>query len=133
MALKSKKPALAWTASLLYVQGPEAGNVQFTLQCKNIPKGSTLNMSSDEMGPVPPISLEPTQVSTYPDFSTGIVVNVPAGYKSNINFELYCAGKLPAGSSVSLVAGYAEQGDSDLTTHGSQVKIIVVARVTITN
>jgi len=133
MALKAKKPSLAWKASMLYLQGPDAGQVQFTIQCNNIPKGSTISMSADATGPVPPIALQPTVISTYPAFATGIIADVPAGYKSNINFELYCVGKPPAGSTVSLVAGYTSQQSSDSTLHAGPVKIIVVAEVTITN
>jgi hypothetical protein len=133
MALKPKKPTLAWKASLLYLQGPGGGNVQFTLQCYEIPKGSTINMSADATGPVPPISLLPTLVSTYPTFTTGIVVKVPADYQSNINFELYCDGKPPAGSTVSLVAGSIAPESSDASPEAGPVKITVVAEVTITN
>ncbi|WP_118951556.1 hypothetical protein [Taibaiella helva] len=71
-----------------YEQGTEGGKIQFTIICTNVPKGTKVSFSAGAPGPNPPIYLEPTQVSTFPSFTTGVVCDVPAGYVSDIYFNL---------------------------------------------
>ena len=73
---------------LAYDQGTEASKIQFTIICTNVPKNTKVSFSAGAAGPNPPIYLEPTLVSTYPSFTTGVVCSVPAGYKSDIYFNL---------------------------------------------
>jgi hypothetical protein len=133
MEPKLQDSAPRWKISVLYAQESEAGEMEFTLKCKDIPIGSTLTMSADTRGPVPPIYLPPTVVSTYPAFNTGIVAEVPANYRSKISFELFSIDKPPAGSRVTFQAAYRIPPDGDLTLASDPVRIIVVSEVTITN
>lgn len=81
-------------AKMYYEQGTEASQIQFTIICTNVPKGTKVSFSAGAAGPVPPIYLEPTVVSTYPSFTTGVVCSVPKNYESNIFFNL----EAPAGT-----------------------------------
>jgi hypothetical protein len=128
-----KKDPFYWKTSFPYVQGPQGRQIRFSLQCYNIPVGSTVAMSADVEGPVPPIYLAPTVVSTHPAFTIGIVVNVPDNYESNINFELSCNEKPPADSSVTCLAGYFQEPHGESTSAGGPAKLIVVAKVITTN
>lgn len=80
-------------AKMYYEQGTEASQIQFTIICTNVPKGTKVSFSAGAAGPVPPIYLEPTVVSTYPSFTTGVICSVPKDYESNIFFNL----EAPAG------------------------------------
>jgi hypothetical protein len=75
-------------AKMYYEQGTDASRIQFTIICTNVPKNSIISFSAGAAGPVPPIYLEPTTVSTYPSFTSGVVCNVPANYASDIYFNL---------------------------------------------
>lgn len=90
-----------------YDQGDTPSKVQFTVICTNVPKGSTISFSAGAVGPNPPIYLEPTTVSTYPSFTTGVVCSVPVPYKTDIYFTLVA----PNGSdltttTIDIQAGY---------------------------
>jgi hypothetical protein len=80
-------------AKMYYEQGTEASQIQFTIICTNVPKGTKVSFSAGAAGPTPPIYLEPTVVSTYPSFTTGVICSVPKNYESTIFFNL----EAPAG------------------------------------
>lgn len=95
------------TNKMSYDQGDTPSKVQFTVICTNVPKGSTISFSAGAVGPNPPIYLEPTTVSTYPSFTTGVVCAVPAPYTTDIYFTLVA----PNGSdltttTIDIQAGY---------------------------
>ncbi|GGX14262.1 hypothetical protein [Aquimarina muelleri] len=105
-------------AKMYYEQGTEAAKIQFTIICENVPIGSTVSFSAGAPGPIPPINLDPTVVSTGPSFTTGIVADVPANYVSDIYFNL----QAPAGvkdlskAKVSIQAAYPTHITSELYT-----------------
>jgi hypothetical protein len=80
-------------AKMYYEQGTDASDIQFTIICTNVPIGTKISFSAGAPGPLPPIYLQPTQVSTFPSFITGVKCSVPANYESDIYFNL----EAPAG------------------------------------
>jgi hypothetical protein len=75
-------------AKMYYEQGEDASQMEFTIICTNVPIGTKVSFSAGAAGPIPPIFLQPTTVSTFPSFTTGIVCQVPANYVSDIYFNL---------------------------------------------
>jgi hypothetical protein len=75
-------------SKLYYDQGDDGASIQFTVMCVNVPIGSKISFSAGAPGPNPPIFLQPTVVSTYPSFNTGVTCDVPAKYISDIYFNL---------------------------------------------
>jgi len=73
---------------LFYEQGEDASTINFYIKCYNVPIGTKVSFYAPVSGPTPPIRLEPTIVSTYPSFSSGIECEVPAGYVSDVFFNL---------------------------------------------
>jgi hypothetical protein len=107
-------------AKMYYEQGEDGCRIQFTIICTNVPKGTKVSFSAGAPGPNPPIYLEPTTVSTFPSFTTGVVCNVPANYVSDIYFNL----EAPAGVTdlsdavVEIQAAYPMTSGSSLYTLG---------------
>jgi len=132
MEPKPVNTAMRWKASLGYAQGSESPLMVFSLICKDIPVGSKIAMTADVQGPVPPIFLEPTTVSTYPTFTTGLNAEVPAGYQSTISFELYTDGAPPEGSGITFQAAYPKPGGVE-QSGSAPVRLIIVSQVTTTN
>lgn len=120
-------PDRRWKTTFAYSQGATERQMNFALQCKNIPSGSYISFVSDvPTGPNPPIFLDKTKVSD-PNGSYGIASQVPPDYKCNISFEFLYKGTPPVDSSITFVAYYLEGGGS-----GPQ-KQVVVTKVTTTN
>lgn len=120
-------PDRKWKTTFAYSQGATARQMNFALQCKNIPSGSYITFASDNPnGPNPPIFLDKTKVSD-PNGSYGIASQVPADYKCNISFEFLYKGTAPVDSSVTFIASYLESSGS-----GPQ-KQVIVASVKTTN
>ncbi len=71
---------------MLYEQGPEAGNIQFTIQCQNVPLDATVELECGIPGPQPPIVIPVTRVSRIPVFIAGVVSEIPANYTGTIYF-----------------------------------------------
>lgn len=101
-----------------YEQGTEGGQIQFTVICENVPKDTLISFSAGAPGPNPPINLEPTKVSTFPSFTTGIVANVPADYVSDIYFNLQAPDGVTdlSKAKVSIQAAYPTNTSSELHT-----------------
>lgn len=91
---------------LFYQQGPSWGRVQFSLICYKIPIGSTVGFSSGKPGPMPPINLYPTIVTSSPSFVTGMVSDVPADYDAEITYYVIFSQAPPADASIQLQAAY---------------------------
>ena len=89
-----------------YDQGTEASKIQFSLICKNIPKGTVVGFKSDKPGPNPPIDLPPTVVVTYPTFIVGMMCQVPAGYKCLITYYADLKDVPPPDAQITLQAAY---------------------------
>jgi hypothetical protein len=75
-------------SKLYYEQGDEAALMEFYIICENVPLKTKISFSAGAPGPVPPIFLNPTEVSTFPNFTVGMSSNVPKGYVSDIYFNL---------------------------------------------
>jgi hypothetical protein len=91
-----------------YDQGEEGSNIQFTIVCSNVPIGSTVSFNCPEAGPQPPINLPPTQVITFPSFTTGIVTYVPANFTGTISYKVIAGQRLPEDARVTLQAAYPQ-------------------------
>jgi len=78
---------------LYYEQGEEASLINFNIKCYNVPIGTLISFYAPISGPTPPIKLEPTTVSTFPNFTSGLECEVPANYVSDVFFNL----QAPAG------------------------------------
>ncbi len=93
--------------AMYFEMGDEAGKIQFSIICKNLPLGCTISFSAGSPGANPAIYLAPTVVTTSPLFNTGIECQVPAGYTSDIYYNLV----VPSGdilhASVNIRASYA--------------------------
>jgi hypothetical protein len=111
-------------AGLFYEQGTEASEIMFTLICKNLPVGCKVSLSAGVPGPSPEIYLQPTVVTTYPTFVTGIICQVPANYASDIYFNL----EAPPGvtdlgnASITIQASYPTPPGSPLQAHGQSLQ-----------
>jgi hypothetical protein len=120
-------PGRRWKTTFTYAQGDTERQMNFSLNCSNIPVGSMVAFSSDNAaGPNPPILLDKTKVSDS-NGSYGIASLVPAGYKGNISFEFLYNGVPPADSSITFQAYYL-----DGSGNGPK-KPVVVASVKTTN
>lgn len=76
------------TRAMLYEQGPIGSTVIFNLECTNIPIGSVISFECPELGPQPPIVLQPTDVTTYPSFSAGMESYVPADFAGTLYYSV---------------------------------------------
>ncbi|WP_118973298.1 hypothetical protein [Taibaiella koreensis] len=120
-------PGLRWKTTFAYSQGDTERQMNFALKCNNIPSGSMVSFSADNLtGPNPPIKLEKTKVSDG-NGSYGIMSEVPANYTGNISFCFYTDAAPPANSSIVFTAFYLDGKGS------GPKKQIVVASVTTTN
>ena len=120
-------PRLRWKTTFAFAQGDTARQMNFSLQCKNIPAGTVIAFSSDNpIGPNPPILLNQTNVSD-PNGQYGIASLVPAGYQCNISFMFYNDPLPPKDSSITFIASYLSGSGS------GPKKPVVVAAVTTTN
>jgi len=101
---------------LFYEQGTEAGLMEFTIKCLNVPINTKVSFAAGVSGPIPPIQLKETPVSTYPSFNTGVECQVPAGYVSEIYFNLEApqgVTELPD-AKVTIQATYTVSAESEL-------------------
>ncbi|MBB3053760.1 hypothetical protein [Mucilaginibacter gotjawali] len=105
---------------LFYQQGTEAGTMEFTIKCVNVPIDTVVSFSAGKAGPVPPIQLKETKVSTYPSFNTGIECQVPANYESDIYFNLVAPSGVTSlpDAKVTIQATYTVSGESELYAYG---------------
>lgn len=92
--------------SMEYDQGDQGGRVYFTLNCFMLPIGTKVQLSSGIPGPNPPIYIAPTTVTMGPDFTIGIVCDVPAGYRSTIYYSANFPAPPPVDASIVLRAAY---------------------------
>jgi hypothetical protein len=102
---------------LHYIQGSEASAMEFSIKCTNIPIGSRVSFFAPVPGPVPPIALDWTTVSTYPSFSSGIESDVPAGYISDVYFNMEApegVKELPDGAKIAIQAFYTVSQENPL-------------------
>lgn len=75
----------------------------FQVQCTNVPIGSQIGFASGDPGANPPINLQPTTVSTNPNFSAGIWTTVDANWKGNITVNWFSNGHGNWGPNASIV------------------------------
>ena len=94
-----------------FEQGPETGEVMFTLICKNLPLGTQTGFNCDNRGTKPPIHIPPTLVTSSPNFEVGIKVSMPAYFEGEINYYASSQKVFPKGARLDLQASMAEEGD----------------------
>lgn len=98
------------TRAMLYEQGPVGSEILFMLKCHNIPVGSEVSFECPELGPQPPIVVQPTPV-TGPDFSVGMHSYVPANFAGTIYYSVVPKGTLPPDAWMQMMAMFpAEMG-----------------------
>lgn len=84
------------TITQQYDQGAVGGKMQVTMITRNLPIGATVSFAAVDTGTTPICYLPPTTVNTNP-FSTGIMVNIPANWTS----EIIMAVIVPTGTDLS--------------------------------
>ncbi len=96
------------SGSMDYKQGGVSRQMYFTLYCNEIPIGSMVMLHCNTPGTVPPLYIPPTLVSTSPNFTLGIVCDVPAGFEGKIDFSTTIASgkEAPVGASLMLRVAY---------------------------
>ena len=102
-----------------YNQGAQAGTMWANMVCKGVPKDSVISFSGGTPGTNPAFYLEPTTVSTYPNFTAGITVTVPANWQSNVVMTVTppSGGNLD-NASVSLVVAFQPNQETKLWSMG---------------
>ncbi|WP_118973299.1 hypothetical protein [Taibaiella koreensis] len=98
------------TQALLYEQGDVGGEILFVLSCQHIPVGSEISFECPELGPQPPIQLQPTVV-TSDDFSAGMRSYVPAHFVGTIYYSVMLKGTPPPGAQMEMRAMYVAPMD----------------------
>lgn len=136
--LKKKKMKITpiynfnYATTFAYTQTLETKSMQFNIVCHDIPEGSMISISSkttssdNTKDPSPPIKLDPTQVSTSPNFTAGIVSTIPQGYSGLITFEVSTDDELPNESYITCSVSYVESSGSGPS------KMVVVKKVATT-
>lgn len=71
---------------------PTEASIYFQLNCTNVPVGSKVSFSCGDPGPDPAINLQPTVVSTGPNFTTGVWSTIPANWSGTITVYWYSNG-----------------------------------------
>jgi hypothetical protein len=77
--------------------GTEA-DLYFQVECHNVPIGSQIGFACPAPGATPMINMEPTTVSTNPNFSAGIWSTVSANWNGNITVNWFSNGKTSWGT-----------------------------------
>lgn len=107
------------TQNQMYNQGALASNIQLTLICENVPLGASVSFSAGNPGTTPAVYLAPTKVTTFPSFTTGIVVQVPANWSSVISMTMSApAGTSLVGAKMHIQAAYPTAPGTDLFMYG---------------
>jgi hypothetical protein len=100
-----------YKGSVEYEQGNEAGEMEFMLKCTNLPVGTIVGFSCGQGGPIPPINLPPTVVTTYPTFVTGLMSYVPANFEGVIYYYGDFKETPPADAKITLQIFYTVNGE----------------------
>lgn len=100
--------------ALNFEMGDEAAEIWFTLACTNLPLGCTVSLSAGMPGTNPVIYLAPTTVATSPKFRAGVKCWVPAGYESDIYFNLTVPSGDISRATIRVEATYAVEGANSL-------------------
>jgi hypothetical protein len=92
---------------VVYDQGVEGHYMYVILECSKLPIGSSIAFTCGTPGPEPLLTLQKTNVTTYPNFFAGVMSTVPAGFSSNITYSFWSNGlPVPAEASIGLKAVY---------------------------
>jgi hypothetical protein len=75
----------------------------FQVQCVNVPIGSQISFASGDPGANPPINLQPTTISTNPNFSAGIWTTIDANWSGNITVNWFSNGQGNWGPNASII------------------------------
>jgi len=92
---------------VLYEQGPEAHYMYVILECSKLPIGSSIAFTCGTPGPEPLLTLQKTNITTYPNFFAGVMSTVPAGFTSYVTYSFWSNNlPVPADASIGLKAVY---------------------------
>lgn len=104
--------------------GSESAEIWFEVVSTNLPVGCTISFSAGSPGTDPAIYLAPTTVATSPKFTAGVKCSVPAGYISDIYFNLVVpSGSIPPGASVTIRAMYAPGDNADKIVASQEITL----------
>ena len=117
-------PGVAWRNVTFVGTAPDWSNtvpmtglatqaqLYFQVQCTNVPIGSQISFSSPDPGAEPFINLQPTTVSTNPNFSAGMWSTVSANWKGNITVNWFSNGQSSwgPGATITLKCFYTPPG-----------------------
>ena len=106
MVINNKVTTLSKNA-LYFEMGSEADEIWFSIACTNLPLGCTISLSGGAPGTNPALYLAPTTVATSPKFRAGVKCWVPAGYESDICFNLVVPSGDISHATVKIEAMYA--------------------------
>lgn len=85
-----------------YEQGETGAEVQFQIECCNVPVGALVAFYCAGKGPEPAITMDQVTVTT-PNEVVGIKCKVPAGFKADIDYHLWLKDhSIPSGTEPSI-------------------------------
>lgn len=120
----ANNPGTAWRNVAFVGTAPDWSNVvpvtslsadaqlYFQVQCTNVPIGSQVAFACPDPGTSPMINLQPTTISTNPNFSAGMWATVPANWTGRITLNWFSKGKTSfgPGASITLKCFYSPPG-----------------------
>ncbi|WP_118974296.1 hypothetical protein [Taibaiella koreensis] len=110
--------------AMFFEMGDESADIQFTIVCTNVPVGCTVSFSAGTPGTNPAIYLPPTPVTAFPNFSAGLTCSVPAGYVSDIYYNLVVPQGLDISNArINIMAAYTTGANASQVLASNELKL----------